>query len=114
MRGGVSVAQVSKSTRRMRVRDALHKQLNQNEMTAAYWYDLVEDYMKFWDLKEELQSSIRRKGAMITVKNGSQEFYKRNDAVVELPKISKRMTDILDRLDIRVNDEKPKDEGDDV
>lgn len=108
------MGKVSKGTRRMRVRSDLHEQLKQNKMTAAYWYDLVEDYMKFWDLKEELLSSIRRKGAMITVKNGTQVFYKRNDAVVELPKISKRMTDILDRLDISVNDEKPKDEGDDV
>ncbi|WP_188453788.1 RNA polymerase subunit sigma-70 [Virgibacillus oceani] len=106
---------VSKSTRRMQVRSDLINHLKQNKMTTAYWYDLVEDYMKFWDLKEELQTSIRTKGAMIWVENGNQKFYKKNDAVVELPKISKRMGEILDKLDIawRVENE-GKDEGDDV
>lgn len=82
-------------------------------MDTHLWLDLVEDYMKFWDLKEELQKSIRTKGAMVTVRNGKQRFYKRNDAVVELPKVSRRMTDILDMLKIQAPDIKDEDEGDD-
>lgn len=82
-------------------------------MDTPLWLDLVEDYMKFWDMKEELQTSIRTKGAMITIENGKQKFYKKNDAVVELPKVSKRMTDILDKLKIQIADIEPDGEGDD-
>lgn len=103
---------VARSTIRMRVRNALLNQLKQNKMTTAYWYDLIEDYMRFWDIKEDLLKEINKKGAMITVKNGKQEFYKRNDAIVELPKISKRMTDILDKLNIVSKYEEP--DGDDI
>ncbi|MDF2910023.1 MAG: hypothetical protein K0Q56_904 [Sporolactobacillus laevolacticus] len=95
---------VARSTRRMQVRDDLRAQLNQKKMTTAYWYDLIEDYMKFWDIKEDLQNSINKQGSILKIKNGSQLFYKRNDAVVELPKISKRMTDILDKLNIMSNE----------
>ncbi|MEI3605933.1 hypothetical protein SPD48_09545 [Pseudogracilibacillus sp. SE30717A] len=104
---------VSRETRRMNVRADLRKQLRENGMDTHLWLDLIEDYMKFWDLKEELQKSIRTKGAMVTVENGKQRFYKRNDAVVELPKVSKRMTDILDKLKIQVAEIKDEGEGDD-
>jgi hypothetical protein len=103
---------VARDTIRMHVRTDLREQLKKNKMTTAYWYDLVEDYMKFWDIKEDLLKSIKQKGSMIKIKNGSQIFYKRNDAVVELPKISKRMTDILDKLNIVSQIE--EDDGDDV
>lgn len=104
---------LARSTIRMRVRSALHEQLKKNKMTTAYWYDLIEDYMKLWDVKEDLKKSIDKYGAMIHVQNGPQVFYKRNDAVVELPKISKRMTDILDKLNIMARTEEG-DTGDDV
>ena len=97
----------------MNVRKALRNQLKENGADNPLWLDLVEDYMKFWDLKEELQKSIRTKGAMVVVKNGSQEFYKKNDAVVELPKVSKRMTDILEILKIHAVVVENEDEGDD-
>lgn len=97
----------------MKIRMALRNQLKENNMDNPLWLDLVEDYMKFWDLKEELQKSIRTKGAMVVIKNGSQEFYKKNDAVVELPKVSKRMTDILDTLKIQVAVIEEDGEGDD-
>jgi hypothetical protein len=103
---------VARDTIRMHVRTDLREQLKKNKMTTAYWYDLVEDYMKFWDIKEDLLKSIKQKGSMIKIKNGSQIFYKRNDAVVELPKISKRMTDILDKLNIVSQIEEG--DGDDV
>lgn len=104
---------VSRETRRMNIRISLRNQLKENGMDNPLWLDLVEDYMKFWDLKEELQKSIKTKGAMIVVENGSQKFYKKNDAVVEVPKVSKRMTDILDTLKIHAEVKEDDGEGDD-
>lgn len=110
--GGLTVPKVARETIRMHVRTDLRRQLKKNKMTSAYWYDLIEDYMKFWDIKEDLQKSIRKQGVILKVQNGPQVFYKRNDAVAELPKISKRMTDILDKLNIVSNIE-DDDSGDD-
>ncbi|EUJ56427.1 hypothetical protein [Listeria fleischmannii] len=66
------------------------------KLTQNYWRDLVNDYLQLWEIKEKLLTEIKIKGVMVKIKNGSQEFRKRSDAIVELPKISKRMTDILE------------------
>lgn len=84
----------------MRVRTDLHFILKQNKMTQNYWYDLVEDYMALWDTKEELIKSIKKDGAMVFGKYG----LKKNDAISELPKISKRMTDILEVLKVELTE----------
>ncbi|KHD85675.1 hypothetical protein G4D61_11140 [Bacillus ginsengihumi] len=99
---------VARSTRRMRVRTDLHNQLKQNKMTANHWYDLVEDYMALWDIKEDLIKSIKKYGAMVVGRYGP----KKNDAVSELPKINKRMTEILSVLNIE--SVVVEDDGDDI
>lgn len=95
MRGGETMAKESRDRRKMRIKQDLISQLESREMNESYWLDLINDYMNFWEIKEKLKYEIQRKGVMIEIKNGSQKFRKRNDAIVELPKISKRMTDIL-------------------
>ncbi len=82
-------------TIRGNIRGSLKEQLKKQKKTAEHWYDLVEDYLALWDVKQELIKEIRKNGAMVVWQNGSQSGRKKNDAVVELPKISKRMTDLL-------------------
>lgn len=77
-------------------------------MKTAYWTDLVDDYLALWDAKEDLIKSIKEDGAMVEGRYGK----KKNDAIAELPKVSKRMTDILLVLNIKFDDE--GDDGDDV
>lgn len=91
----------SRNARKLRIKADLLNQLKRDGKTGSIWYDLVLDYLSFWETKEKLKTDIERNGAMITIRNGSQEFRKRNDAVVEMPKISKRMTDILEVLGIK-------------
>lgn len=91
----------SRNVRKQRIQKDLLDQLERSGKTQSYWRDLVFDYLSFWETKEKLKIEIERKGAMVTIKNGSQTFRKRNDAIVEMPKISKRMTDILEILDIK-------------
>ncbi|EOH96377.1 hypothetical protein [Enterococcus pallens] len=104
---------MSRDSRKQKLKTALLEKLKREKKTDIYWHDLVLDYLAFWEIKEKLKTEIERKGAMITIKNGSQVFRKRSDAVVELPKIHKRMTDILDILAVD-EEEVPDDEEDDV
>lgn len=102
------MAKIKRETVRKRVRHDLLKQLEENNMTTAYWIDLVDDYLALWDAKEDLIRSIRENGTMISGRYG----LKKNDAIAELPKVSKRMTDILVVLNIKFDDEEAV--GDDV
>ena len=113
MRGGVIVPRESRNVRKQRIRTSLIKEIEQKEMDVELWGDLINDYLTFWEIKEKLKYDIERNGAMITIENGKQKFRKRNDAVVELPKISKRMTDILDFLKINPPEHDAEGEEDD-
>lgn len=104
---------VSRNTRKQWVKTDLHKQLEQDGKVQKYWYDLVDDYLALWEIKEKLKTDIERNGVMVLVTNGQQQFRKRNDAVVELPKISKRMTDILEVLDIKATSSTSDNDGGD-
>lgn len=114
MRGGVSLARETRDLRKMRVRTSLLNQLEGSEQAEEIWRDLVFDYLVFWEIKEKLKIEIERRGPMVDIVNGSQKFRKRSDAVVELPKISKRMTDILEVLNIRPPEQEgePDDDND--
>lgn len=92
---------VSREYRKVKLRAALTEKLKQENKTQEYWYDLVLDYLAFWEIKEKLKTEIERNGPMVKIENGSQKFRKRNDAVVELPKIHKRMTEILEMLNAK-------------
>ncbi|PNP90627.1 hypothetical protein BMT55_11660 [Listeria newyorkensis] len=98
MRGVVVVPAVKRETIRMLIRRDLLEQLKASGIVGAQYKDLVDDYLALWDLKEELKKEIKTKGAMVVWRNGAQTGRKRSDAVVELPKVSKRMTDLLEVL----------------
>lgn len=92
---------LSREYRKTKLKLGLLKELERDGKTAEHWRDLVLDYLTFWEIKEKLKTEIERNGAMVTTVNGKQRFHKRNDAIVELPKVHKRMTDILEILDIK-------------
>lgn len=94
---------ISREARKMRIKSDLSKILKRDGKTGSHWSDLMDDYLAFWEIKEKLKTEISRNGVMINYKNGSQAFRKKNDAVVELPRIHKRMTEILEVLNIRAD-----------
>ena len=97
---------------RNEIREDLMNQLNQKGLSGKYYIDLVEDYMRLWDMKEMLSEDIKKRGVAVEqpgVKGIMVE--KKNESCDQLLKTNKQMTSLLEYLDI-----KPKEnvvEGDD-
>ncbi|MDT2810055.1 hypothetical protein P7H43_06130 [Enterococcus asini] len=86
---------------RKKVRDSILAALVAKGMDSPYFLDLVEDYMDLWDIKTKLRKDLQERGPVVEWQNGAnQKGLRKNDSVVEYPKISKRMTDILRQLEI--------------
>ncbi len=80
----------------------LRDQLKKNGTTGRYYMDLVDDYMKLWDIKNDLFSDISDRGVVTSYNNGGgQSGTKQNDSVFSVLKVSDRMTKILDNLGIK-------------
>lgn len=89
------------SQRRAIERD-LKAQLKRNGTTSKYYLDLVDDYMRLWDIKNSLFSDITERGVVTAYNNGGgQSGTKQNDSVFSVLKVSDRMTRILDNLGIK-------------
>lgn len=89
-----------------RLRNAIEKdlkaQLKRNGTTGKYYLDLVDDYMKLWDIKNNLFDDIADRGVVTSYNNGGgQSGTKQNDSVFSVLKVSDRMTKILDNLGIK-------------
>ncbi|MDT2743953.1 hypothetical protein P7H26_05150 [Enterococcus asini] len=86
---------------RKKVKDSILAALVAKGMDSPYFLDLVEDYMDLWDIKTKLRKDLQERGPVVEWQNGAnQKGLRKNDSVVEYPKISKRMTDILRQLEI--------------
>jgi phage terminase small subunit len=106
---------VAKKPKKAEIKDDLLRQLEENGTYGSQYVDLVEDYMALWDLKNKLIKDIRTRGAMIEWENGEyQKGVKKNDAVVELPKINKQMLMLLKELGLRAVDSKADDQDDEL
>lgn len=91
---------------RKKIKLAIERQLKEkNIYKHAHYQNLVDDYMKFWDIKNMLQEDIKERGVSIYWYNGGgQEGYKKNDSISELLKVNKQMLVILYDLGIRASD----------
>ncbi|MDM9849214.1 P27 family phage terminase small subunit [Clostridioides difficile] len=93
------------------IRKDLLRQIKENNMTEEYFKDLVEDYLKMWDIKNELIEDVKTRGVQVKYKNGQNQWgYKKNDSVSELIKYNAQMLSLLDKLGIKAT---PKVLGDD-
>lgn len=84
------------------IKNALVKQLKMNGTTGKYYMDLVEDYMRMWDIKNMLFEDVETRGVVTEYNNGGgQTGKKQNDSVATLLKVNDRMTKILDSIGIK-------------
>lgn len=85
-------------TEREHVRQDLIDQLKSNRVYGSHFYDLVDQYMRFWDTDKELTDIIQENGNMIMTNTG----YKVHPAVEARNKNSTQMLKIIGTLGINV------------
>lgn len=84
------------------IKDDLLEQLDAQGKYQNYYLDLIEDYMKYYDLKKRCQKDIKENGLRYTVTSGNGfKSVKPNESVQNLMKITTTMLKILDELGLQ-------------
>lgn len=96
---------------RDKIRDDLLGQMRSNGVIRGHFLDLVEDYMSFWDIKNNLIADIEERGVSVLGANG---FLKKNDSISELNKTNAQMLKILNDLNLKAVSEKGDDDETEV
>lgn len=98
------------------IREDLRNQLLSQNKFGKQFEDMIEDYIFFVNLKEELQYDIKANGIRYRSMTGNgYPTDKPNESVQNLVKINAQMLKILQDLDLKSPDEEPKEgEGDDL
>ena len=74
----------------------LSNQLFTNGKLGKYYYDLIEDYIYFWELKYKLQKDIKSSGLRYETTNGNGiSSTKPNESVQNLIKVNAQMLKII-------------------
>ncbi len=84
------------------IRAALIEQLEAQNKTAAFYVSLVDDYMKYIDLKDMLIADIEKEGVRRTIITGNGfETEKTNDSVKLLNTTTATMLKLLNDLGLK-------------
>ena len=86
---------------RAEIRQDLLDQLDRNGTVGKYFTDLVEDYMRLWDAKNDLAEDVKTRGAKVYVETATTSNLKTNDSVPDLLKVNAQMLKILDCIGIK-------------
>lgn len=91
-----------------KVRKSLLNQLKSNNSDTSHCIGLIDDYVRFFDIKTKLQNDIIERGVSVEYHNSEFQFgVKKNDSIGELIKTNGQMLKILDALGLNV----PKNES---
>lgn len=84
------------------IRESLMEQLKAQNNLTDYNESLVNDYIRYWNIKEMMVSDIQENGLRLTIVNGNGfEVVKPNESVQNLPKITATMLKILNDLKLK-------------
>lgn len=90
--------------KRIEIKNDLLDQLERNGVYGQHYTDLVEDYMRMWEVKNELYRDIKNKGVNIKYQNSETQWgYKKNDSVGELTRTNNQMLKLLDSLGLKAS-----------
>lgn len=97
------MAAKSKKTRRKEIHQALLHQVDPSGSSEQkHFLDLIDDYMKFWDIKEMLLEDIARRGVVVEyTSNAGITNRKKNESVDQLQRINAQMLKILTQLELK-------------
>lgn len=94
------------------IRIDLKDQLSEKALFGTYYEDLVDDYCKYYEVKEMLFGDIKKRGVQIPYNNGGgQSGVKRNDSIAEVNKVTATMMNIIRLLGLEPPKTKPSDGG---
>ena len=80
----------------------LKEQLIKNGNYSPYTEDLLQQYMTFTDIEEELNKNIAIRGVSVYWNNGGgQEGWKKNDSLTELNRVNLQKIKLLGYLGIK-------------
>nr|WP_080022811.1 P27 family phage terminase small subunit [Clostridium thermobutyricum] len=88
-------------TLRDEIKNNLLRQLEENNISGKHFIDLIEDYMNFFDIKNELQEDIKQRGAMTYWTRGRESGWKKNESLDALNKVNTQMLKILSELRLK-------------
>ncbi len=83
-----------------RIRESLIFQLKNKGAYVSTFEDLIDDYVNFYLLKEQLTADIRDRGITLEEGTGAYRKEKENPSVRSLINVNRQMLTILDRLKI--------------
>lgn len=84
------------------IKESLLNQLKENNSTELHYKDLVNDYMSFWKIKNNLIADVEKRGVSVPWSNGKvQSGYKKNESISELLKTNAQMLKILNELNLK-------------
>ena len=96
------MARMKRENKRKEIRKELLNQLQRNGIYTQYYVDLVEKYMDFWDVENDLIDDIQKRGVVVTYDNGGGlKGSKKNDSIDQRIKVNAQMLKILDSLGIK-------------
>lgn len=105
------MAGMKRENKRKEIRKDLMNQLKRNRISTQYYIDLVEKYMDFWDIENDLIDDIRERGVVVTYDNGGgQKGIKKNDSIDQRIKVNAQMLKILDSLGIKPTESEADDD----
>lgn len=97
------------------IREDLKNQLISQNKFGKQFDDMIEDYLKFVELKENLQYDIDVNGIRYKTTGGNGfTTFKPNESVERIIKVNAQMLKILQDLDLKAPEESGSDEGDDL
>lgn len=100
-------------TLRSEIKRDLLLQLEDMETRGTFFEDMVEDYMSFWDVKNDLIHDIKTRGVVSHWRNSETQYgHKKNDSVSELVRVNAQMLKILHQLNIKTDLQADDDDDD--
>ena len=99
----------SKSYRQLK--QAMLENLSERGLDQAVYADMVEEYMDFWVLQQELKADIARRGLTVTDDRGRQT---ENRSVSLAVQVSRQMMALFNAMGFKTSDFMGAGDGDDL
>lgn len=95
------------------LKEELKQQLITKDNYNKVTIELLEKYVRFTKIEDDLNDDIEKRGVSIEWNNGGgQKGRKKNDSIAELTKVNNQKIKILDKLGIKAPESKEDGDGD--